>query len=145
MMACQLTLLGIPFLIVEKDPRTTFESRAIGIQARTLEIFSQMGIAKEFVKEGNPAGEIDFVANGKMREHVSLSGLGTGLTQFPFLLFLEQFRTEAILVDFLKKHKKAVLWDTTVISFTQDENKTTSIIQYKDGRQEIIEADWIVG
>jgi len=56
MMACQLTILGIDFIIVEKDPSTTFESSAIGIQARTLEIFSQMGIADTFIKEGNPAG-----------------------------------------------------------------------------------------
>ncbi len=156
MMACQLTILGIDFIIVEKDPSTTFESRAIGIQARTLEIFSQMGIADTFVKEGNSATIIDFVTNGKVREHIPLSGLGTGLTQFPFLLFLEQSRTEAILVDFLKRHKKTVLWDTTVESLTQDADKTTSVIKYKDGKErkdsqenprsvETIEADWVVG
>ncbi|HYK08247.1 MAG TPA: FAD-dependent monooxygenase [Candidatus Eisenbacteria bacterium] len=145
MMACQLAALNVPFVIVEKDPSTTYESRAIGIQARSLEIFQQMGIADTFLKEGNPAGIIDFIANGKIREHVPLSGLGTGLTQFPFLLFLEQFRTEAILVDFLKKHKISVLWDTTVLSFTQTQDGTTSVIQHKDGKEETIEADWIVG
>lgn len=145
MMACQLAALNVPFIIVEKDPSTTFESRAIGIQARSLEIFSQMGIVDSFLKEGNTAGVIDFIANGKVKEHVPLSGLGTGLTQFPFLLFLEQFRTESILVDFLKRHKKTVLWDTTVLSFTQHENGTTASIQTKNGEQEEIEADWIVG
>jgi len=145
MMACQLTLLGIPFIIVEKDPRTTYESRAIGIQARTLEIFSQMGITKEFIDEGEPAKNIDFIANGEIKEHISLSGLGTGLTQFPFLLFLEQSHTEEILVKFLKKHAKTVMWNTTVMSLTQNADETTSVIQQKNGEQETVKADWIVG
>ncbi|HEX7042389.1 MAG TPA: FAD-dependent monooxygenase [Patescibacteria group bacterium] len=145
MMACQLAMQKIPFIIVEKDPASTTESRAIGIQARSLEIFEQMGIADKFVKEGQPAQDIDFVVNGKIVEDIPLSGMGEGLTKFPYLLILEQFKTEKNLLDFLESKKVKVHYDTTVMSFIQDNDKTTAVIQTKNRKKETIEADWIVG
>lgn len=145
MMSCQLAIQKIPFIIVEKDPASTTESRAIGIQARSLEIFQQMGIADKFVKEGQPAQDIDFVVNGKVVEDIPLSGIGDGLTKFPYLLILEQFKTEKNLLDFLKSKDITVHYDTTVTSFTQDKDKTIASIKTRDGKEEIIEAEWIVG
>lgn len=145
MMACQLTILQVPFIIVEKDPQSTTESRAIGIQARTLEIFEQMGIVDTFLEQAKPAKGIDFVDEGKIVESIPLSGMGQGLTKYPFLLLLEQYKTEKILIDFLTQHKKEILYNTTVLSVTQDTEKAYAHVQLANGKEEDIMADYLVG
>jgi len=44
--ALELSRLGIPLRIIEKTPKPATTSRAIGVQARTLERFEQRGIVK---------------------------------------------------------------------------------------------------
>lgn len=145
MMACQLAIQDVPFIIVEEESGPTKQTRAIGIQARSLEIFDQMGIVDHFIKEGEPTTGLDFLANGKLMQHVPLSGLGTGLTKFPFLLILEQSRTETFLLDFLSKHNHTVHWNTKVTSFTQDNSKVLTQLKNAKGEEEQIESDWIAG
>lgn len=144
-MACQLSLLHIPFIIVEKEKGPTKESRALGIQARTLEIFDQMGIVERFVAEGEKASGLNFMSNGKVIQHVPLSGLGEGLTKFPYLLTLEQSRTESFMLDFLKKHDHKITWDTTVVSFTQTDHEVTSVVKDSSGKEQTIVSDYIIG
>jgi 2-polyprenyl-6-methoxyphenol hydroxylase-like FAD-dependent oxidoreductase len=57
--ALELSRLGIPVRLIEKalEPSTT--SRAIGVQARTLELLQQRGLAEEMVHLGNPATQVD--------------------------------------------------------------------------------------
>lgn len=145
MMACQLAIQKIPFIIVEKESGPTDESRALGIQARTLEIFAQMGIADSFVAHGKPASGLNFMANGRIIQHIPLTGLGTGLTKFPFLLTHEQSKTEANLVAFLKKHGQTILYSTEVLGFTQNDAGVTIQIKSKNGKESAIEANWLVG
>ena len=42
-LACQLIRYGINFRIIDKKETTTPYSKAIGVQARTLEIYEQIG------------------------------------------------------------------------------------------------------
>ena len=50
-LACQLIRYGIDFIIVEKNEGITPYSKAIGVHARTLEIFDQIGLAQEAVAQ----------------------------------------------------------------------------------------------
>lgn len=45
-LACQLIRYGVDFVIIDKKETTTPYSKAIGVQARTLEIYEQMGLAE---------------------------------------------------------------------------------------------------
>src|SRR5689334_294624 len=55
MMACQLTRFGIPYRIIEKNSGPTTQSRALAIQARSLEALAQMNIAHKAVEQGKRA------------------------------------------------------------------------------------------
>ena len=145
MMAAQLALQNIPFLIIEKASGSTTQSRALGIQARTLEIFAQMGIINEFLAQGQPAKALNFITHGKVARHVPLKNMGAGLTSFPYLLMLEQSKTERILVNFLKSFKKEIYWNTELVSFTQDSAAVSAIVKDAEGNQQTIHADWIIG
>ena len=121
MMACQLARFGIPFRIIEKNSGPTTQSRALAIQARSLEVFSQMGrdVARKAVKQGKIAKAVNYVVNGKVAQRISLEGYGRTLTPFPYLLILDQSKTEQLLIDYLNRYGHEVEWETELVSFTQ--------------------------
>lgn len=145
MMACQLTRFGIPFRIIEKNSGPTTQSRALAIQARSLEIFAQMGVAQKAVEQGKQAKGVNYVTRGKLSQRISLEGFGRALTAFPFLLILDQSRTEQLLIDFLSQHGQAVEWETELVSLTENDSGVSAILRHTDDRQEQVEANWLVG
>src|SRR5215470_11501363 len=144
MMACQLARFGIPFRLIEKNEGPTTQSRALVIQPRSLEIFEQMGIAEHTVRRGRIFQTINYVVNGKLAQRVPLGGFGKGLTQFPYLLILEQSKTEPLLIDFLRQQAHDVEWQTELDSFSQNNSGVSATIRHL-GKEEKIEADWLVG
>ena len=54
-LAAQLLRYKIDFIILEKNKQTTHLSKAIVIQARTLEIFNEIGLAEKAVQRGRLA------------------------------------------------------------------------------------------
>ena len=63
--ALELSRFGIPVRLIEKAEEPATTSRAIGIQARTLELMQQRGLAGEMVRLGNPAPGGSVYGGGK--------------------------------------------------------------------------------
>ena len=65
MAAIELSRFNIPVRLIEKkaEPETT--SRAIGVQARTLELLEQRGIGSSLVKHGNLGLAFSLYGDGK--------------------------------------------------------------------------------
>jgi 2-polyprenyl-6-methoxyphenol hydroxylase-like FAD-dependent oxidoreductase len=145
MMACQLTRFGIPCRIIEKNSGPTTQSRALAIQARSLELFSQMGIAQKAVEQGKQAKGVSYVARGKLAQRISLEGFGKMLTAFPFLLILDQSRTEALLIEFIARYGQSVEWQTELVSFTENSDGVFATLKCSDGTQEQVQTEWLVG
>lgn len=145
MMACQLAMRNIPFRIIDKTADHTTQSRALVIHARSLEIFQQMGTAEEAVRQGEIAKAVNLIVNGKKQLRLGLRDIGNNVTDFPFLLILEQSKTEAILVNYLTRLGYQVERNTELIQFSQNKNGVTAIIQKKDGAQETVDASWLIG
>ncbi|HVW66133.1 MAG TPA: FAD-dependent monooxygenase [Candidatus Peribacteraceae bacterium] len=144
MMACQLALHGIPFRIIDKSSDHTTQSRAVVVQARSLEIFEQMGIADRAVKEGEIAQGARMYFNGSGVARIELQDIGRGLTRFPFALMLEQSKTEALLVDFLKQHGHEVERQTELLSFMQNEDGVEAVIRLPTRKEETVRAAYLV-
>jgi 2-polyprenyl-6-methoxyphenol hydroxylase-like FAD-dependent oxidoreductase len=144
MMACQLARFGIPFRIFDKKEGPTTQSRALVIQARSTEILEQMGIAERAVAEGKIFQTINYVVNGKLAQRVPLGNFGEDLTPFPYLLILEQSKTEPLLIDLLTQEGHEVEWHTELVSLSQTEHGVSVIVKH-NGQEEQIEADWIIG
>src|SRR6266567_262507 len=89
-LACQLIRYGIDFVVVEKNEGVTPFSKALGVHARTLEIYEQMDLAKQAVAQGTIAGKVRMLESGKVVGEVDLSNFGEGLSAYPYLLALEQ-------------------------------------------------------
>ncbi len=145
LLAGQLALRGVPFRIVDKNADHTTQSRALVVQARTLEILDQMGIAQEAVRQGEQARGVNIVVRGKQVLNLDLRDAGAGLTAFPYLLILEQSKTEKILNDFLARHGQDVTWNTELVDFSQSADVVTATLRAADGQEEVVQAEWLVG
>src|SRR5262249_45066821 len=143
-MASHLVRFGIPFRIVEKNEGPTTQSRALVIQARSLEIFEQMGIAERAVGQGRIFQTINYVINGKLTVRVPIGDFGKGVTQFPYLFILEQSKTEPLLIDFLQQQGHQVEWRTELDSFSQNDDGISATVK-RLNKEETIETDWLVG
>ena len=144
-LACQLVRYGIDFVIIEKNAGVTLHSKAIGVQARTLEIYEQLGVAKQAIDRGQIAGKIRIIANGKVRGQVDLSDMGQDLSPYPYLFVLEQSKNEQLLYDYLQSHQQVVQWQTELEHFTQNGAGVTAQVRMAEGRLETIVAKYLVG
>src|SRR5687767_12807501 len=143
-LACQLIRYGIDFIIVDKREGITPYSKAIGVQARTLEIYQQINLAERLVDQGLIAKGVRLLEGGKEQAEVPLSTLGEGKSPYPFLLIVEQSKHEHLLYDFIKAHGHDVRWQTTLSDFSHDGAGVAGTIVNASDEEEMVQAQYLV-
>jgi 2-polyprenyl-6-methoxyphenol hydroxylase-like FAD-dependent oxidoreductase len=63
--ALELSRLGVPLRIIDEQAAPATTSRAVGVQARTLELLELRGLSDEMVGLGNPGLAASFYGGGK--------------------------------------------------------------------------------
>lgn len=123
--------------IIDQAPGPTTYSKAIAVQARTLEVFQRMGIHERFLAAGIhiKASNIHFRHQKCVR--LNLQNIAS---PFPFVLSLEQSKTEQILIDYLAELGCLVERSTPLLSY---EEKEGSVFARTD--KGIIQAKYLVG
>jgi 2-polyprenyl-6-methoxyphenol hydroxylase-like FAD-dependent oxidoreductase len=144
-LACQLLRYGIDFVVIEKNAGVTPYSKAIGVHARTLEILDQIGLAQEAVAMGTIAGRGRLLIEGEIRGELEFSEIGKGMSPFPFVLMLEQSKTEYLLYEYLRNHSSDVLWKTELLRFSQNADHIIAQVKTSDEQTQTISARYIVG
>ncbi|WP_250035823.1 FAD-dependent monooxygenase [Paractinoplanes maris] len=122
MLANWLTRLGVDVIVTDGKEGPTRESRALVVQARSLEIYDQLGLADQVLEA---AGRADAVAPGfydRSFGRIQLGPLGANRTPYPYLEVLEQSRNEEILYANLQKLGADVRWETPVTVVRQVED-----------------------
>lgn len=142
-MACLLAQYGVSFRIIEKNKAISDRSKALAVQARTLELFEQLGISSRAIKAGHPAEGLDLFIRGRQRASIDLKGYGEGLTKYPFLLILEQSKTERLLGDALQALGCEVEWEKKLVDFQQQPELVTAIV-WTDGKPETVRAKYLI-
>lgn len=125
-------------------------SRAMVVQARTLEFYGQFGFATEVINQGVIAERAhvrEGAESGGGREVLSISfkEMGAGLSPYPFALAYPQDDHERFLIDKLKEVGTKVEWGAKLTSFQQDENGVRAFLAHNNGRREEVEAAYICG
>ena len=116
MLANCLLRLGVPCVIVDGKSGPTRESRALVLQARTLELYDQLGLADAVLAEAALAGAIVPGYEKKRFRAVNLRGLAEGVTPFPHVYVLEQSRNERLLVESLRALGGEVRWNHRMVA-----------------------------
>ena len=72
-LALWLTRLGVRVRIVDKTAQPGTTSRALAVQARTLELYGQIGLADAVVERGRQSPGRESVGRGKKKAHAPSS------------------------------------------------------------------------
>lgn len=143
-LAAQLRAWGAGFRVIDREPDQVHESRALAIQPRTLELLDTLGVADALIDRGNPAVRLHLHARGRV-VRVPLFDLGMDDTAYPFLLFVSQAETEAVLNDHLARQGVAVERGVALADLELRSDHVTCSLRHADGRVERVEAGYVVG
>lgn len=145
MAACQLLRFNIDFIIIDEKSTPTAESRAIGITARSLEIYQQMGVSNEVISKGEPINGFSLFIDGQEAASFTTGKFGKGLSDFPFLFSFEQSKNEELLYSYLIKKNKEVRWKNKFICLKQEDNSViTNVLDSTNDEEYEIKADYLL-
>src|SRR5437773_12186652 len=97
-LALWLARLGIRVRVVDKSAGVAATSRALAVQARTLELYRQVGLAEEVVEAGLPLSAVNLWVRGRRAGRAAFGDLGKGVSPFPYLLIYPQDLHEELLL-----------------------------------------------
>ena len=146
MLACQLSRFGINFRIIDKERERTQESRAIGIQAKSMEIFQNLNIVDQFIKKAKTPKEASIYFNNKVVFRLCFQKMDIKGTPYSKVFLLPQSETEKIFSTYLEKLNIPIERETELESFIQTrEGIEAQIKNYSKNTIEKIKSRFIVG
>ncbi|MFE9920020.1 FAD-dependent monooxygenase [Streptomyces sp. NPDC005774] len=143
-LAAQLRTYGTSFRIVDRSLDRVRESRALGIQPRTLEALAGFGVTDELVACGNPAMQLRMHLPRRV-VRMPLFDIGLADTAYPFLLFLSQAETERILSEYLAGLGVAAERGTELVRMERTGSFVSCRLRRGDGHEETVAARYVVG
>jgi 2-polyprenyl-6-methoxyphenol hydroxylase-like FAD-dependent oxidoreductase len=145
MLANQLARRGVRIEIIDRHPGPAMQSRALGVQARTLEIYQQLGIAGRALELGKRGTGATLWAQGRRMAHVPIGEAGRNVTPYPFILVLGQDDNERIMGEALNALGVEVQWDTELTGFVQHAGHVEATLKLPDGGTRVVTAAYVGG
>ncbi|RZA33346.1 MAG: FAD-dependent oxidoreductase [Lysobacteraceae bacterium] len=144
-LALALAKQGIRICIVDsaEGPGTT--SRAMAVQARTLELYRALGLADEVAAAGRPNPCINLWVRGKRRAQLSLRDAGARLTPYPYVLIYPQDAHEQLLERHLEAAGVSILRRTELAEFEEEDDHVLARLRCASGEDLHIEARYLAG
>jgi 2-polyprenyl-6-methoxyphenol hydroxylase-like FAD-dependent oxidoreductase len=120
MLANQLVRRGVRVMIVDRHAGPSLQTRALGVQARTMEIYAKLGIVDRALELGKIGNGANLWAQGRKMARVPLGEAGKYVTPYPYILILGQDDNERIMGDKLRDLGVSVQWNTELVSLEQE-------------------------
>lgn len=144
-LALWLTRLGVRVRIIDKTSEPGTTSRALAVQARTLEFYRQIGLADAVVERGRKVIAANLWVHGKKSARAVFGELGEGISPFPFALVFPQDEHEKLLIERLAQLGLTVERDTELLSFEETADRVLARIKLPNGTTEASEIAYIAG
>ena len=135
---------GIKLRIIDRNSGPGQASRAMAVQARTLEFYQQLGFADEVVALGIRMERLHLREGGQDIAILSFQDMGGGLSPYPFMLCFPQDDHERFLIEKLQAAGVEVEWGVALQQFWQDDAGVRAILD-RGGALETCETDWLCG
>ena len=145
MLANQLARRGVPARIIDRHAGPAIQTRALGVQARTLEIYSHLSIVEQALQLGKRATGANMWAHGQRAARIPLGDIGRDLSPYPFLLILGQDDNERLLGEALRNRGMAIEWNTELVGLTQDSDRVIAQLKQPDGSTREVSTAWVAG
>ena len=136
---------GVQSLVIDGKAGPTRESRALVVQARSMEIYDQLGLAEQVLAGANPAERIQLGPDAA--PGIDFGRAQEGWTRFPGAQVFEQSLNEELLSRTLTAEGAAVRWGLRFASLevpTGPSGRVELQVEGPDGPLRI-RARWVIG
>jgi 2-polyprenyl-6-methoxyphenol hydroxylase-like FAD-dependent oxidoreductase len=144
-LALWLTKLGVKVRIVDKTAEPGTTSRALGVQARTLELYRQLDLTDAVLDHGHKVPAVNLWVKGEPATRLSFERIGSDLTPYSFLHIFPQDQHERLLIERLQALGVFVERRTELVSFTEEGGRVIARLRGPEGREETCETSYIAG
>ncbi|MGU7842141.1 FAD-dependent monooxygenase [Burkholderia sp. AW33-5] len=139
--AMALARARVPVRIIDRLAAPAPYSRAIGIQARTLELLEQHRAVEPFLALGHRAHAAALHADGRVIARLDFDPLQT---RYPYLLFLDQSITERLLAEHLAGFGVTVERGVTLTACDAGGTSLDVTIRGADGREQAFAPSYLI-
>jgi 2-polyprenyl-6-methoxyphenol hydroxylase-like FAD-dependent oxidoreductase len=139
--ALELARHGRSVRIVDKNPTRSQRSKAIGVNARTLELMEPSGVTERLLSAGLRLRRFRFRSGDRLLATVELSRVEH---RYDFMLALLQAETERILEQRLAEHGIMIEWSTECAGLEAASDRVRATL-VADGEERIVEAAYLIG
>jgi len=145
-MACFLRRYGMVCRIVDQKPSPTPEpeSRALGLQARTLEVFEALGLVDSLLEDGRSVFGAVAYQGRRPRFRLDFATIADA-TAYPFLLAIPPGRTERRLLERLEALGGQVDWQTQLTGLRHQDAEVSVTLTDPDGQSREERVSWLIG
>jgi 2-polyprenyl-6-methoxyphenol hydroxylase-like FAD-dependent oxidoreductase len=144
-LALLLAKLGTRVRILDETAGPGTTSRALAVQARTLEFYRQVGLADDVLARGLRLDAVNLWRRGERAARVELGAIGEGLSPFPFGVIFPQDEHERLLLEKLDALGVHVERRTTVVSVEETPSAAIARLRSADGVTSLCEAQFVAG
>jgi 2-polyprenyl-6-methoxyphenol hydroxylase-like FAD-dependent oxidoreductase len=144
-LALWLTKLGVKVRIIDKTAEPGTTSRALAVQARTLELYRQLDLADAVVARGHKVPAVNLWVKGEATARLAFETIGSGLTPYPFLKIFPQDQHERLLIERLEALGVTVERQTELIGFSSEGKGVAARLRGPGGQEIDCEADYLAG
>jgi 2-polyprenyl-6-methoxyphenol hydroxylase-like FAD-dependent oxidoreductase len=144
-LALWLTKLGVKVRIIDKTAEPGTTSRALAVQARTLELYRQLDLTDAVAKCGHKVPAVNLWVKGEPVARLPFERIGSDLTPYPFLHIFPQDQHERLLIERLQALEVSVERPTELLSFTDEGERVIARLRGPEGQEETWEASYIAG
>jgi 2-polyprenyl-6-methoxyphenol hydroxylase-like FAD-dependent oxidoreductase len=144
-LALWLRRFGVPVRLIDRASAPGTTSRALAVQARTLELYEQLGLAAAVLERGHQVPAINLWVGGKHKARLDFLATSSTLTRYPFLEILPQDEHEELLSERLAQTGGLVERSTELIGLSAAAGGVAARLRRPDGREEHCEAAYLVG
>src|SRR5689334_18567525 len=145
MLANQLGRRGVRTMIIDRHSGPAQQTRAMAVHARTLEIYSKLGIAERSLELGRRGNGANMWVEGKQAARIPLGDIGRSVSPFPFVLMLGQDDNERIMGEHLRNWGIDVQWTTELIAFEQETGCVAATLKLPNGSTRMVTAAYVAG
>jgi len=144
-LALWLARLGIRVRIIDKTSEPGTTSRALAVQARTLEFYRQVGLADAVLSRGRKMTTINLWKRGQHVAHVVFGDMGRDLSPFPYALIYPQDEHERLLIDRLAETGVQIERQTELVAFEETAAGVRARLTRADGRTDTCDTGYLAG
>src|SRR5579862_5215313 len=144
-LALWLTRLGVAVRIIDKTAGPGTTSRALAVQARTLELYQQLQLTAAVLERGHRVPGVNLWVKGERRARLPFESVGGTLTRYPFLHIFPQDEHERLLLERLAALGVEVERGIELKGFSDEGECVRAQLSRAQGPLETYEAAYLAG